>query len=111
MSKNSSEIRFKNTLQETMVFKGVQEQKHYCEPNMDAELCVDLENSELKSSYKRFKCFNMKGSILYDFLLKNFGLIKSNKKDATAVFFIGEYSDECRDTYKKGVKHYWLKNK
>ncbi len=106
-NKYYKERQFENTLAEVRASKIMyQEKKYYIEPNMNAELCTDLDNEFYADAWEKFKCYNMDGSVLRDFL-KNKGLKICKKNEATGLLFIGKYSDN--GIYIKGqVKHYWL---
>ncbi|WP_407532980.1 hypothetical protein [Elizabethkingia anophelis] len=106
-NKYYKERQFKNTLAEIRASKIMyQEKKHYIEPNMNAELCTDLDNEFYSDAWEKFKCYDMDGLVLRDFL-KNRGLKRCKKNEATGLLFIGKYSDN--GIYLKGqVKHYWL---
>lgn len=107
-NKYFKERQFENTLAEVKASKIMyQEKRHFIEPNMNAELCTDLNNEFYADAWVKFKCYDMDGSILRDFLKKNYGLKRCKKTEATSLLFIGKYSEN--NIYIKGeVRHYWL---
>lgn len=107
-NKYFKERQWNNTLAEVRAGKELYaEKRHYIVPNMDAELCVDLDNEFYSSAWIKFKCYNMDGAVLRDFLKKNYNLKRCKKTEATALLFIGKYS-ESGAYIKSETKNYWL---
>ncbi|WP_312306573.1 hypothetical protein [Chryseobacterium sp.] len=104
----NKEQQFKVTLDEVRRSKSIyNEKKHYIEPNMNAELCTDLQNEWLSSAWQKFKTYDYEGSLLAQFLKDKFNLKRCKKSEATALLFIGKYA-ESGAYIKEQTKHYWL---
>lgn len=82
--------RFDITLQETLIFKGLELNKAYAEPKYTIEICTDADNSDLLSSWyiHNQKVYNYEGKLLNEVISK-FGLKKCKKSESTHIFLIG----------------------
>jgi hypothetical protein len=106
MRKNHLEWRWKNAEDDARLSRGIPKPKHHIDPNMDWELCTDLDNEFFDSAWAKFKGYNMEGRVLTDYLKSHYNLKKCKKTEATALLFIGIKNDS--GLYQKGVIHYWL---
>ena len=101
--------KFDITLKETLIFKGIELNRTNVEPKYTIEICTDVNNSELYSSWyiHNQKVYNYEGKLLNEVISK-FGLKKCKRTEATHIFLIG-IKNEC-GTYTRGnFKQIWCK--
>ena len=107
-NKYFKERQWNNTIEEAKRFKAFVEKK--AEGKLyDFELCQDLENEWISSSWKKFQNYKYEGRSFSEWLDKNYSLKKCKKSEATSLLFIG-IKNENGDYHKESLKHYWLKN-
>lgn len=96
---------FNHTLIEILNTYSIELNKHHSQPNLDAELCMDLSEPNLNSSYIKFKCYEYDSKTISS-LFNQLGLKKCKKIDATKCLYIGTLGDYGEFLGKP--KHYWL---
>ena len=81
--------KFDITLQETLIFKGVELNKTNIEPKYTIEICSDVDNPESLPTWYIHpqKVFNYEGVLLREVLAK-FGLKKCKKSESTHIFLL-----------------------
>lgn len=102
---------FEQTIRETLAFFGKTSTLSNVDvqPSKSIEICFDLDNSELVSSWYNHKdlVYDYEGKLLTEVISK-FNLVKCTKKEATHLFMIGN-KDENGCFIQKKYKNIWCK--
>ena len=105
MRETISDKRWRLTLNEIMEARNINFKNNIAPKQLDCEFCDDLKNEEFAFAWSNFKIY----SGLEDKWIKESGLKKCKKQEATCLLFIGDKSEN--GYYINGsYKHFWLKS-